>query len=514
MIAPATDDRVKLINARIVDVDNGCYFNPDACLIIQKGKIVAMPGLPGEPEAHTADAVIDLRGMAVIPGLFNTHCHPQFRDRGEAGEAQFARNLADCLDRGVTNIRDTLTWDLDENRTAAARIARGELRGPRIHQAIHVAPIGDTYAPRQTPMNRFTFRVMKFPVIDYGEKRSGVVVFRPDAADQEVRDAVDRAIDERGAAAIKFCDQPEHFMSYKPGASVITARQLEAAVDQATRRKVPTTMHNVTVAGFRQGVKAGVTSLAHSPMDGELTEADADLLLDSETYIEPTMAVAYYMSYSMKGSPVRDHPEIQRLGRYRDATYDAYLEECWRPELQKSHKARHEFLRSGQMKLYGVLDLSTPFRFYAPFVIVGGANIRRLVEHGAGKRLGCGNDSGASDCSPSAVDQELRMLDFVLNQESQPRFTPADALRCATIQSARAMGVDDKFGSIRPGKTADLAVLDGDPLRDLHLIGRPVQALFMDGKLVIDRCGLQVNPASCLEASRSAPEVSLVADFR
>ena len=38
------------------------------------------------------------------------------------------------------------------------------------------------------------------------------------AGEQEIRDAVDRAVDERGAAAIKLCDQPEHFMTYKPGA--------------------------------------------------------------------------------------------------------------------------------------------------------------------------------------------------------------------------------------------------------------------------------------------------------
>ena len=64
-------------------------------------------------------------------------------------------------------------------------------------------------------------------------------------------------------------------------------------------------------------------------------------------------------------------------------------------------------------------------------------------------------------------------------------------LRTATIQSARSMGVEDQFGSIRTGKVADLVVLEGDPLQDFHLIGQPVQALFMDGKLVINRCGLE-----------------------
>jgi hypothetical protein len=35
-------------------------------------------------------------------------------------------------------------------------------------------------------------------------------------------------------------------------------------------------------------------------------------------------------------------------------------------------------------------------------------------------------------------------------------------------------------------------ILDGDPLEDYRLIGSRVAALFMDGKLVINNCGLEV----------------------
>jgi imidazolonepropionase-like amidohydrolase len=52
------------------------------------------------------------------------------------------------------------------------------------------------------------------------------------------------------------------------------------------------------------------------------------------------------------------------------------------------------------------------------------------------------------------------------------------------------MGLDSQYGSLEPGKVADLVVLDGDPFADFHLVGGPVAALFMDGKLVIDHCGL------------------------
>jgi hypothetical protein len=95
---------------------------------------------------------------------------------------------------------------------------------------------------------------------------------------------------------------------------------------------MPTTLHNVTIAGFRQGVKAGVTSLAHLPFDGELGEPDAALLLNSRTHIEPTLSVGYFMSYNLKGSPVSGHPEIQRLDRFREQSYQSIVEETWVPE--------------------------------------------------------------------------------------------------------------------------------------------------------------------------------------
>jgi hypothetical protein len=45
----------------------------------------------------------------------------------------------------------------------------------------------------------------------------------------------------------------------------------------------------------------------------------------------------------------------------------------------------------------------------------------------------------------------------------QAGFTPAEALASATIVPARLVGQDTKTGSIKVGKTADLALVEGDP---------------------------------------------------
>ncbi len=486
-------DAVKLVNARIVDVENGCYYPPQVSLVIGNGKILAMPGVPGEPDMLPSGPVIDLQGMSILPGLFNTHCHMQFiMEKGELREQQITKSLADCLERGVTNIRDTLCFDLEQNRAWIDKIDRGDIPGPRIHQAIHVGPLGSTYVPRPSLTRTLLAALGWFPIVGYGEKKSGVVAFRPEANDQEVRQAVDKAIDERGADAIKLCDQPEHFMTYKPGAVVITGTQLASAVDQAAKRGLPTTMHNVTVAGFRQGIRVGITSLAHIPIDQELTLKDLELMAGSPTSIEPTVTVGYYMSYSVKGSPFAGHPEIQRLDKYRNETYNDLVEESWLPALHKSHKAQHEGLSKGELKIFGILDMSAPFRYMSKCIPLGGKNLKLLAENGLLNHCGCGTDAGPSNVSPAIIHLELSLFDFLLNRDGKRIFTAAEALRIATLQSAKSMGVESQFGSIRTGKTADLVVLAGDPLKDFHLIGKPVEALFMDGRMVINRCGLEI----------------------
>lgn len=50
----------------------------------------------------------------------------------------------------------------------------------------------------------------------------------------------------------------------------------------------------------------------------------------------------------------------------------------------------------------------------------------------------------------------------------QGGFTPWEALRAATLDGARYVGMDGDIGSLEVGKLADLAVIDGNPLDDLR----------------------------------------------
>jgi len=55
-----------------------------------------------------------------------------------------------------------------------------------------------------------------------------------------------------------------------------------------------------------------------------------------------------------------------------------------------------------------------------------------------------------------------------------------EALKCATMNAAELIGVSDKVGSIEAGKLADIIALDGDPLQDIHVMGK-VKFVMKDG---------------------------------
>ena len=78
-----------------------------------------------------------------------------------------------------------------------------------------------------------------------------------------------------------------------------------------------------------------------------------------------------------------------------------------------------------------------------------------------------------------------------------------DALALATIGSARAMGLDDRIGSIEPGKRADLQLIDmrrfgltpvTDPIRTLvyHAHAKDVETVMVDGRVLV-RNGVPVS---------------------
>jgi imidazolonepropionase-like amidohydrolase len=297
------------------------------------------------------------------------------------------------------------------------------------------------------------------------------------------------AVDERGAETIKIGEQTPSLFSGKP-LPVMTIEQLCAVADQARRRGVQSTMHHMSVESFRRGIQAGVSSLAHFAMDAPLTPEDVQAFKASGCLIDPTVSV-FYTNWSWKtaGDRSNGHPELTRLAAFRDRTYTfaAIADEYHVPELRASVMNGYKRCASGKPKTMGIVDMSGMFAWDTKAVF-GFENFRLLAEHGVS--ITTGNDS-IPPCTPAMMALELLMMDHVLKDTP---FSGADAVKIATLNSARSLGVEAEFGSIECGKTADLVILDGDPLEDFRVIGSRVAALFLEGRLAINGCGLSVDP--------------------
>jgi hypothetical protein len=383
----------------------------------------------------------------------------------------------------VTTIRDAWAEDLRQSRALRARTDRGEIPGPRLVQAVLVSPAGGPFAPNERPlMERAMWRTFGIPTVDYASPDSGVVVFAAEGDPGAIRDAVDRAIDERGAEAIKVYDLRCKRFSTEPGAAFLSEAQLGALVDRARARGVPTLMHHDIVESFRRGIRAGVDSLDHIPHDQPLGDDDLAVLLDSRTTLTPTLWLTYAGSWRVPGSPTAEHPNLARITAHRDRTYTSLMEGYWIPELHGPLRATYEAFSHPERNAQIAQQLAP----YASIPTTGVENVRRL--HAAGARLATGNDAGGVLGTPAMVREELALFDLWLNDADQPRpFGGADALRAATLDVAQAAGLNERLGSIDPGKSADLVVVplppddDPDPHRLLLRPGAPPDAVLFRG---------------------------------
>ena len=60
-------------------------------------------------------------------------------------------------------------------------------------------------------------------------------------------------------------------------------------------------------------------------------------------------------------------------------------------------------------------------------------------------------------------------------------FTPLEAITCATRHGAELMRMQDRIGTLTPGKLADLVVVDGDPLQDIAVLQDRTRLSIMKG---------------------------------
>jgi hypothetical protein len=100
--------------------------------------------------------------------------------------------------------------------------------------------------------------------------------------------------------------------------------------------------------------------------------------------------------------------------------------------------------------------------------------VRRL--HAAGVPFLAGTDTPAGVDVTPGISLHLELQRFVA-----AGFTPLEALQTATINPARFLGKTSEFGSIQPGRAADILILRANPLDDIANT-RAIAGVVADGR--------------------------------
>ena len=383
----------------------------DQIVLVENGRISALG--PSASLRVPRNAVrIDGRGKYLMPGLADMHAHLEHFDSPEY--------LKLFLVHGVTMVRsmDGRPNILDWKRQAAA----GTLVSPDIHTA---GPVLDGSPPRRDD---------NLALATPGEGR--------------------RAVEEQAAAGYDFV---KVYANLSPAT-------FQAIVEAAAARNLPVAGHVPRAVPLEAFLASGVGSLEHL---GDFADAIA---APPASGVTPPAVLKRRLGFpadpgrmealaaKVAASRVRVVPTIIADDRLVASAADV---ELWMkdPETAAVDRGILNYYWRGTVLGAAVRVGEANWRW----VEQGKANRRALVRalHRAGVPLLLGTDTPQPFVFPGAS-----MHDELANYVAAG-LTPAQALSLATREPARFLGQHRSWGTIEPGKRANLLLLDANPLADI-----------------------------------------------
>ncbi|SFQ33301.1 Amidohydrolase family protein [Amycolatopsis arida] len=412
-----------------------------ATVVLVGDRIVAVGHTPARGFPPGA-RVLRLPGKYLIPGLWDMHVHSVPLDR--VYPPLYVVN-------GVTGVREMYGYFHPALHDLRERIDRGEVLGPRM--------------------------VIASTIIDGPHSIHAPTGAAQVATPDEARAAV-RAAAARGADFVK---------AY----SFLGAETFAAVAAEARRQRLPVVGHVPERVSAGEASDQGLRSIEHLFGMFLATSADEDRIRVEITRepVDPERPIEWFLrARRLEGTAVAGYDpakadalfaRLRRNGTWQSPTltvlrslslpvaaFDpdderlAYLPptivDYWWRQLESTAPGTPEQIAerraffAAQRRLVGTLDR-------------------------AGVGLLAGTDANNPFCFPGfGLHDELDLL-------VEAGLSPARALRAATLDAARFLGLAHTTGTITPGASADLVVLDADPLADIRNTRR-VHAVVLRGR--------------------------------
>jgi len=440
-----TGQLLAVVGGTLIDGNGGAPL-PDAVVLMEDGRFRAVgrradvPIPPGAP-------VIDVTGQFVLPGIMNGNVHllDAIMMMGKGGAeylARFEGRLHEVIEEaaqislrgGCTTVFDT--WNaLVPVLNARDRINAGKAAGARIFAAGNIVGMGGPFSADYSMQSRKylsqTFADRMDTLFDAGVGRR-LSTLPPEQVRPIIRDYIARGID---MLKVAISDHLVVMLGWQSPYLCFSERVLRVIVEETRRAGIPLLSHTLSVESLNLAVEYECDVMIHATI----------------TSLEPI-------------------PEelLQRMVRGPG----------WSEIQPTTHGYQHH------------LDCTNhPWAGYA-----GGAheeNTVRLITAAApiilGTDAGCTDPDILHDLPPEElVDRPWTIgSDHLVWMRAmvEKGMTPMNAILSSTREVARAYGMVANYGTVDPGKVADLIVVRRDPLADIAAMSE-LSVVIKDGAAI------------------------------
>jgi len=386
--------------------------------VLIRGKIIEAVGPTGSVPIPDSAQRINCRGSYLIPGLIDAHVHLLSDVSGEDYRARAESDAKAMLLSGITSVRD-MAGDGRSLASFARDALVGDIDAPDVYYVTLFAGPSFFTDPRTHKASRGGL--------------PGQMLYMRGVTDSSNIPLTIAEARGTGATAIKLYAQ-------------LTAGLAQKLTAEAHVQGLRVWSHfDLTKASPIETIEAGVDVVSHVGMLNRWRPDRKDSIPVS--WRASNLDSAFW-NREFRAMPMMDYIRVMKKNKtILDATLLLEAERRGDPSLSPYNRA-----------------------VYISRYELG----RRFVKLAL--------DNGIPVCTGTDVDENKFVQREIKTLVTDAGFTPAQAILAATLNGARAIGIENRTGSIEKGKEADLVLLAANPLLDINYIDQ-VKLVIKKGKL-------------------------------